>query len=92
MYQSDLITRQEAAAVLRVSLRTLDHLVARGRVPRPLSLGGRRLYFHREQLDDWIRSQFGLAAPAGAAQEHTQAEKPRRGRPRKAPCDVPTKA
>ncbi|WP_198005664.1 helix-turn-helix transcriptional regulator [Thioalkalivibrio thiocyanodenitrificans] len=87
MHETDLITRHEAAEILRVSLRTLDALIERGRVPRPISLGGRRLYFHREQLDAWIRNQFGLADPTGLS-EQPPAEKRRRGRPRKASTDT----
>ena len=84
MHETDLITRTEAAEILRVSLRTLDALVERGRVPRPISLGGRRLYFHREQLDLWIRHQFGLEVPEGdPAPQQPMEKKRRRGRPRR---------
>lgn len=81
--ETDLMTRQEAAALLRISLRTLDNLIERRVVPRPVSLGGRRLFYHREQLSRWVRSQFGLEAPeAGPAQQQLAQEKRRRGRPR----------
>lgn len=87
MYQNDLITRQEAASLLRVSLRTLDNLIERGQMPRPVRLGGRRLFFHREQLDVWIRRQFGLTGPTDPPGKPS-GEKRRRGRPRSPSTDA----
>lgn len=85
MHENDLITRQEAATLLRISLRTLDHLIERGEIPRPVTLGGRRLFYHREQLDHWVRCHFGLEVPEGeSAPQQPVEKKRRRGRPRRA--------
>lgn len=85
MPDTDLLTRPEAASLLRVSLRTLDTLIAEGHVPRPTSFGGRRVFFHREQLELWIRSKFGLPISGAAPSEvpESKSGKGRPGRPRK---------
>ena len=49
-----LLTKREVALVLRISERTLERCVAAERVPKPLALGGRRLW-RRDELLRWIR-------------------------------------
>lgn len=82
-----LVTRQEAAQLLRISLRTLDNLVSRGVIPEPLRIGGRRL-FHFEQLDRWVRTgcdQPSRVRPKADWKEAAEGNQPKRrqGRPRK---------
>lgn len=59
-----LLTREETANLLRVSLRTLDHLVNQGEIPAPVRLGERRLFFYRQQLMDWLQNKFGISTKA----------------------------
>lgn len=80
MQSTDLMTRQEVADLLRISLRTLDNLVLRGGIPSPHSLGGRRQYFHRLQIDKWINREFNLVLEDGA---DAGGVPKRKGRPRK---------
>ena len=40
------ITREAAAELLSVSLRAIDYYIERGLLPAPISLGGRRRYWH----------------------------------------------
>ena len=52
---SRLLTAKEAAAYLRVHLRTIYEWVAKGMIPS-VKLGRKRL-FDRKALDRWIDSQ-----------------------------------
>jgi excisionase family DNA binding protein len=52
---SPLLTREEAAEYLRVSVRTLDAAATEDEI-RPIRVRGRVLY-HREALDAFIRSR-----------------------------------
>jgi predicted DNA-binding transcriptional regulator AlpA len=46
-----LITRQEAATILRISLGALDRRIANGDLPAPQRIGtGRRLYWRAEDF------------------------------------------
>jgi predicted DNA-binding transcriptional regulator AlpA len=49
-----LITREEAAALCRVSVSQLDSLVSRGNLPQPVRDLGRPLW-RRSSLEDGIR-------------------------------------
>jgi excisionase family DNA binding protein len=66
------ITREEAANILKVSLSTLDNIVAAGVMPAPRSIpGSRRKYWHPEVFYPWLnqqlRPQTSVDAPASAA-------------------------
>lgn len=60
---SPWLSLDEAAEYLRVNRRTVERLVARGRV-RSTTLGRRRL-LHRDELDSWAAAATGEdVAPA----------------------------
>ncbi len=50
-----LLTRQEAAKALDVSLVTLAQWVRDGRIPQPKKIG-KRVYFLREQFKEFLNS------------------------------------
>lgn len=50
----DLITKQEVAAKLGVTVRTVDNLVYRGELPAPKHIG-RRVYWIKEEFDRYLR-------------------------------------
>jgi excisionase family DNA binding protein len=62
-----LLTKQEAAQKLRISLRTLDRHVEAKAGP-PVTKIGSRILFSAEGLEDWIRKQqvSGAAGTTGA--------------------------
>lgn len=80
---TDLLTRQEAAKLLRISLRSLDKLISENEGPPTINLG-RRVFFHRRLIKAWIDARFGLAAEDSAPESAALAlrDKKRRGRPR----------
>ncbi|MDB5320028.1 MAG: hypothetical protein JWN40_1659 [Phycisphaerales bacterium] len=45
-----------AAALLSVSVRTLQRMIAMGRTPRPIVVGTRGVRFNSEELDSWIEA------------------------------------
>jgi predicted DNA-binding transcriptional regulator AlpA len=52
---TELITRPEASAALRVSIRTLDHIVAAGELPIVrIGRGRGRVFFRRGDIDRFI--------------------------------------
>jgi len=51
----ELMTRKEAAAFLRMSLRTFDSLVAEGRISG-YRVSRQLVRFRREDLEDYVRS------------------------------------
>ena len=53
--ESMFVTKPEAAALLGVSVRTLERLVATGRFPPPIRLGRQRRWV-RKALLRWIES------------------------------------
>ena len=59
-----LITQQEAAAVMRVSMPTYYKIIKNPDFP--LVSVGRRKFVHREKLDEWLRNKSGkeLYAPS----------------------------
>ena len=70
------ITKDEVAALLRVSLRTVTTYMSQGLLPQPLQLG-RKLLWDEGSLMQFLQAR--VATPAV-----TQPMKPvRRGRPRK---------
>ncbi len=53
------ITREQAAAILSVSLSTLDAMIAAESIPEPRPLpGGRRKYWHPDVLYTWLDQQL----------------------------------
>jgi predicted DNA-binding transcriptional regulator AlpA len=81
-----LITRAMAAAILDVSLGTLDKHVRDGYLPAPQPLGnGRRLYWLSDEFDAYLRLGLSAADPpqsgdgngAATAHQSTEAEAPR---------------
>lgn len=82
---SALITRQQAATLLDVSLRTISNHIRAGVLPPPQSLGGRRVYW---KSDIFWAAVNGRLEPALVRQEPRSlarvADNTRRpGRPRK---------
>lgn len=71
-----LITKDEVAALLRVSVRTITSYMRQGLLPRPMRLG-RKLLWDENSLVQFIQTPIPAPAttkPAGPA---------KRGRPRK---------
>ncbi len=58
---SPLLTRREAAAVLRVSEATFGDLAKRADFPRPVSLGPRCSRYVREEVMRWVLTQRSVA-------------------------------
>lgn len=58
------ITREEAATILSVSLRAIDHYVAVGILPAPISLGGRRKYWLPDVFYSSVRERLTSSAPS----------------------------
>lgn len=53
------ITREQAAAILSVSLSTLDAMIAAESIPEPRALpGGRRKYWHPDIFYTWLDQQL----------------------------------
>lgn len=50
-----LLTKSEAAELLRISPRTLDTARAKRGLPYIVLPGCRKILFDREQLDEWLR-------------------------------------
>ncbi len=59
--QSAILTAQEAASYLRLSLRTLYRAVQAGRIP--CAREGKVLRFHREALDAWAKGGIAWSGP-----------------------------
>lgn len=75
------ITREQAAAILSVSLSTLDAMIAAESIPEPRALpGGRRKYWHPDIFYTWLDQQL-----RGDAREHENAppEEPTHSAPAK---------
>jgi predicted DNA-binding transcriptional regulator AlpA len=53
----DILTRKEAAGLLRISDRSLMRLCEDGRGPRRLKLSARRIGFLREDVLDWVTNR-----------------------------------
>lgn len=52
------ITKENAAQILSVSVRTIDHYVRDGRMPAPVHLG-RRAYWHPDVFYAWLHRALG---------------------------------
>lgn len=73
----NLLTKEEAAAKLKASKRTIENWSAQGVMPPPIYIGRRALWVE-ETLVAWLRQKAGLfPLPA------EEALMPQRGRPRK---------
>lgn len=59
----ELLTKDEAADRLRVSIHTLNYWLKVGAAP-PSARIGRRRYFKAADLDAWIDSKFSDQHPA----------------------------
>ena len=67
-----MLTRNEVAEMLHISLRTVAKLLADGEIPSH-RIGGRRVLIFESDVIDYVRRQPGATQPqpqnAGAAQE-----------------------
>ena len=61
----ELITKDRAAEILGVSIRSLENYVKDGLMPAPKPLG-RRLYWHSDDFYGWLDAHF-RESPADAA-------------------------
>lgn len=75
------ITKQEAAKILSVSLRTIDNHIADGTLPSPTAIG-RRVYWHPATFYAWLDQRLGVAGDTERPQPIAPVT-PRVGRPRK---------
>jgi excisionase family DNA binding protein len=55
----EILTRSEAAELLKLPLRTLDYLVATGQIPFT-RIGKRSVRFSRARLMEWFREREGI--------------------------------
>ncbi len=60
----DRLTRQEAAAYLKVSPRTLDMWRRENRGPRSCKIVG-RVYYLKPDIDAWLQDQITRSARGG---------------------------
>lgn len=54
-----LLTAEDMLIILKISRRTLDSYLADQVIPPSFKIG-RRLYWHREQIERWLRQQARL--------------------------------
>lgn len=69
------ITKEQAAQILAVSVRTIDHHVRDGRMPPPVHLG-RRAYWRPDVFYAWLHQALG-APCAGVVAREENAHGPR---------------
>jgi excisionase family DNA binding protein len=50
----DLLTKQEVARLLKVSVRTIERHVALGKLPQPIRLSQRCIRWRRQDFDDHL--------------------------------------
>jgi len=60
--EAALIPMKIATHITSLSRATIYRRVAAGTFPKPISLGGRRVAFQREELDRWIANPIGYQA------------------------------
>lgn len=53
----ELLTLEQVAAKLTISLRTLRRMIDRDEFIRPVRITTRRMAFRRDQVDAWIELQ-----------------------------------
>ena len=63
------IAREAAAELLSVSLRAIDYYIEQGLLPPPISLGGRRRYWHPDAFYEHLHAilRGPKSAPNAAA-------------------------
>lgn len=66
----NLISAQEFANRLGISLRMLEELIVQGKVPPYIKLGRLRRW-HPEQLDKWINEQFARVGEGNADEQRS---------------------
>jgi excisionase family DNA binding protein len=54
--KSPFVTPKEVAAYIRVSREAVYKLIARGVLPTPIRIG-RKIFYRREELDEWLESK-----------------------------------
>lgn len=57
MSKSPLVTKQEAAEYLRVNMKTVERMVARGTLKK-VDLGGRAVRFNRSDLENLAKKKM----------------------------------
>lgn len=71
------ITKERAAEICSVSLRTINYWIEAGEIPAPSSIAsGRRLYWHPDVFYRWLGRELGEPAVKPAQSPA------KRGRPR----------
>ena len=71
----EILTKEEVAQRLKVSLRTIENWISSGTILPPVHIG-RRCYWSSKEFDIWLESKFS-PSPLGESKVE------RRGRPRK---------
>ena len=56
---SEVLTRQEAADMLKIPRRTLDYLVATNQIPYS-RIGAKNVRFTRDRLMEYVREREGV--------------------------------
>ena len=74
----NLLTKEETAAKLKASKRTIENWTAQGLLPPPIYIGRRALWVE-ETLVAWLRQKAGLLPVPGE-----KSIRSKRGRPRNA--------
>ncbi|WP_435626580.1 helix-turn-helix transcriptional regulator [Candidatus Ferrigenium straubiae] len=67
----NLVSAQEFANRLGISLRMLEELIIQGKVP-PYIKFGRLRRWHPEQLDKWINEQFARAGEGSIGEQRSE--------------------
>ena len=68
------ITKEAAAEILSVSVRTIENWVSAGTLPVPASIGGRR-YWHPQVFYGWLGQSLAIhAEPSGDCLEQVQSD------------------
>lgn len=60
----ELITKQKAAGILGVTVRTLNNLIAADELPQPKKIG-RRVYWIKDEFEGFLRTRLSCAAECG---------------------------
>lgn len=60
----ELITKQQAAQILGVTLRTVNNLVHTEELPQPKKIG-RRVYWIKEEFEVFLHARLSCAVKSG---------------------------
>lgn len=72
------LTKEDVAALMSVSKRTIDNWISDNTLPMPTQIG-RRIYWHPDVITTWLNERFQVKC----TEQPSPAEKPlSRGRPR----------